>query len=47
LIKKIGWGSDQIEVHTNWKNPALGMLMGYIIAKDISPDDIKDKVAIP
>jgi len=38
--------SDQIEVHTNWKNPALGMLMGYIIAKDISPDDIKDKVQV-
>jgi hypothetical protein len=44
---KVGWGSDQIEVRTNWKNPTLGMLMGYIIAKDISPDDIKDKVAIP
>jgi len=44
---KIGFSSDQIEVRTNWKNPALGMLMGYIIAKDISPDDIKDKVAIP
>jgi hypothetical protein len=43
---KIGFSSDQIEVHTNWKNPALGMLMGYIIAKDISPDDIKDKVAV-
>jgi len=37
---KIGFASDQIEVHTSWKNPALGMLMGYIIAKDISPDDI-------
>jgi hypothetical protein len=44
---KIGFSSDQIEVRTNWKNPALGMLMGYIIAKDISPDDIKDKVAVP
>jgi hypothetical protein len=43
---KIGYSSDQIEVHTNWKNPALGMLMGYIIAKDISPDDIKDKVVV-
>jgi len=42
-----GFASDQIEVHTNWKNPALGMLMGYIIAKDISPDDIKDKVVVP
>jgi hypothetical protein len=46
IDQKIGWGSDQIEVHTNWKNPALGMLMGYIIAKDISPDDIKDKVVV-
>jgi len=43
---KIGFSSDQIEVHTNWKDPALGMLMGYIIAKDISPDDIKDRVAV-
>jgi len=43
---KIGYSSDQIEVHTNWQNPALGMLMGYIIAKDISPDDIKDKVVV-
>jgi len=43
---KIGFASDQIEVHTSWKNPALGMLMGYIIAKDISPDDIKDKVVV-
>jgi hypothetical protein len=43
---KGGFSSDQIEVHTNWKNPALGMLMGYIIAKDISPDDIKDKVVV-
>jgi len=43
---KTGFSSDQIEVHTNWKDPALGMLMGYIIAKDISPDDIKDKVVV-
>jgi hypothetical protein len=43
---KGGFSSDQIEVHTNWKDPALGMLMGYIIAKDISPDDIKDKVVV-
>jgi len=43
---KVGFSSDQIEVHTNWKDPALGMLMGYIIAKDISPDDIKDKVVV-
>jgi len=43
---KGGFSSDQIEVHTKWKNPALGMLMGYIIAKDISPDDIKDKVVV-
>lgn len=40
------WGSDQIEVKTNWKNPTLGMLMGYIIAKDVSPDDIKDNVSV-
>jgi len=25
----------------------LGMLMGYVIAKEISPDDIKDKVNVP
>lgn len=43
---KIGFSSDQIEVTSNWQNPALGMLMGYIIAKDISPDDIKDKVVV-
>jgi len=43
---KGGFSSDQIEVNTKWKNPALGMLMGYIIAKDISPDDIKDKVVV-
>jgi len=43
---KGGFASDQIEVHTSWKNPALGMLMGYIIAKDISPDDIKDRVVV-
>jgi hypothetical protein len=43
---KVGFSSDQIEIRTNWKNPALGMLMGYIIAKDISPDDIKDKVTV-
>jgi len=43
---KIGFSSDQIEVNTNWKDPALGMLMGYIIAKDISPEDIKEKVVV-
>jgi hypothetical protein len=43
---KGGFASDQIEVHTNWRDPALGMLMGYIIAKDISPDDIKDRVVV-
>jgi len=43
---KVGFSSDQIEVHTSFKDPALGMLMGYIIAKDISPDDIKDRVAV-
>lgn len=41
-----GWGSDKIEVKSSWKNPALGMLMGYIIAKDVSPDDIKDNVSV-
>lgn len=40
------WGSDEITVKTSWKNPALGMLMGYIIAKEISPDDIKDNVHV-
>jgi len=40
------WGSDQIEVKTSWKHPALGMLMGYIIAKEISPDDVKDNVHV-
>lgn len=45
-IDSSGWGSQEIEVKTSWKNPALGMLMGYIIAKEISPDDIKDKVAV-
>jgi len=43
---KGGFLSDQIEVHTSWKDPALGMLMGYIIAKDISPDDIKERVVV-
>jgi len=46
-IEQKNWSSDQIEVRTNWKDPALGMLMGYIIAKDISPDDIKNKVVVP
>jgi len=46
-IDQKGFLSDQIQINTNWKNPCLGMLMGYIIAKDISPDDIKDKVAVP
>lgn len=45
-IDSNGWGSDQIEVKTEWKNPALGMLMGYIICKEISPDDIKDRVSV-
>lgn len=40
------FGSQQIEVKTEWKNAALGMLMGYIVAKEISPDDIKDNVTI-
>jgi len=41
-----GWGTQQIEVTTEWKHSGLGMLMGYIIAKEISPDDIKDNVTI-
>jgi len=41
------FGSQEIEVKTDWKDPCLGMLMGYIIAKEISPDDIKDKVSVP
>lgn len=45
-IETSNWGSDEIEVSTDWKNSALGMLMGYIIAKDISPDDIKDNVSV-
>jgi hypothetical protein len=42
-----GWGSTEMHVDTKWKNPALGMLMGYIVGKDISPDDIKDNITIP
>ena len=45
-IDSNNWGSQQIEVKTDWKNPALGMLMGYVIAKEISPDDILDKVSV-
>lgn len=45
-IDSNGWGSQEIEVSTDWKNPALGMLMGYIVAKDISPDDIMNKVSV-
>lgn len=45
-IESSNWGSTEIEVNTDFKNPALGMLMGYIIAKDISPDDIMDKVSV-
>eukprot|EP00462_Mataza_sp_D1_P003728 CAMPEP_0175113122 /NCGR_PEP_ID=MMETSP0086_2-20121207/15952_1 /TAXON_ID=136419 /ORGANISM="Unknown Unknown, Strain D1" /LENGTH=267 /DNA_ID=CAMNT_0016392279 /DNA_START=8 /DNA_END=811 /DNA_ORIENTATION=+ len=41
-----GWGSQEIEIKTDWKNPALGMLMGYVTAKEISPDDIKDNVVV-
>jgi len=40
------FGSPEIKVKTSWKNAALGMLMGYIITKDISPDDIKDNVVV-
>lgn len=46
-IDSSGWGSQEIEVTTSYQNPALGMLMGYIIAKEISPDDIKDNVHVP
>lgn len=45
-IESNNWGSQEIEVKTSYENPALGMLMGYIIAKEISPDDIKDQVNI-
>lgn len=45
-IDSNGWGSQEIEVETSYKNPGLGMLMGYIVAKEISPDDIKDKVTV-
>lgn len=45
-IESSNWGAQEIEVKTSYKNPALGMLMGYIVAKDISPDDIMDKVAV-
>lgn len=45
-IDSNGWGSQEIEVKTDYKNPSLGMLMGYVTAKEISPDDIKDNVVI-
>lgn len=45
-IDSTGWGAQEIEVKTSWKNPGLGMLMGYIVAKEISPDDIKDRVHV-
>jgi len=45
-IESSNWGSDEIEVKTSYKNPALGMLMGYIIAKDVSPNDIKDNIHV-
>jgi len=45
-IDSNGWGSQEIYVKTGYKNPALGMLMGYIIAKEISPDDVLDKVSV-
>jgi len=44
-IESSNWGAQEIEVKTEFKNPALGMLMGYITAKEISPDDILDKVS--
>lgn len=46
-IDSNGWGSQEIIVDTDFTNPALGMLMGYVIAKEISPDDILDKVNVP
>jgi hypothetical protein len=46
-IDSNGWGSQEIVVQTDAENPALGLLMGYIIAKEISPDDIKDNVNVP
>lgn len=45
-IESSGWGSQEIEVKSSFKNPALGLLMGYVVAKDISPDDIKDNVHV-
>jgi len=45
-IDSNGWGSQEIDIKTDYSNPALGMLMGYIIAKEISPDDILDKVIV-
>jgi hypothetical protein len=45
-IDSSGWTSQEIEVETDYSNPALGMLMGYVIAKEISPDDIMDKVSV-
>jgi len=45
-IESSGWFSQEIEVETSWKNPALGMLMGYVVAKEISPDDICDRITV-
>lgn len=44
-IDSNGWGSQEIIVKSEWENPSLGMLMGYIVAKEISPDDILGKVS--
>lgn len=46
-IDSNGWGTTEIIVKTDWKDPSLGMLMGYILSKEISPDDVKDNVHVP
>lgn len=39
------FSSDSVEVKTTCAG--FGMLVGYIVAKDISPDDIKGRVNVP
>lgn len=36
----------EVTVTTSWKNSALGMLAGYICAKELAPQDIADNVTI-
>lgn len=45
-IDSSGWGSQEIIVDTSYTNPNLGMLMGYVIAKEISPDDILGRISV-